>query len=191
MSTQQPGSDTANPATSAPSKTSWKTRWFEFNRDKHIQFLRRCVACLPMEYAQQDNNHLTLVYFVLGALEILGETDTALDEATKRSLVEYVYSLQVLPMKGATTDERRSECCGFLGSSYQYVQAKDYCISNSAMTYVAIAILIMMKDDLSRVNVPAITAALRALQQHDGRLLFFTVVFVTVKFCCCCCSWRG
>ena len=38
-----------------------------------------------------------------------------------------------------------------------------------AMTYTALASLIILGDDLSRVNKKAIMAGLRALQQDDGR----------------------
>ena len=38
-----------------------------------------------------------------------------------------------------------------------------------AMTYTAIASLLILGDDLSRVNKTAVLTALRSLQQDDGR----------------------
>jgi geranylgeranyl transferase type-1 subunit beta len=42
-----------------------------------------------------------------------------------------------------------------------------------AMTYTALCILLILGDDLSRVNKQAITAGLRALQMPDGRYVSF------------------
>src|SRR5690348_16364759 len=43
----------------------------------------------------QDANRLTLMYFVIGALDLLGE----LDKTDTKSVVDYIYALQVLPDK--------------------------------------------------------------------------------------------
>lgn len=54
--------------------------------------------------------------------------------------------------------------------------ASDYDCSHIAMTYTALASLLILGDDLSRVNRPAVIKGLMALQLPDGRseLLFFS-----------------
>ena len=47
--------------------------------------------------------------------------------------------------------------------------ACDYDCSHIAMTYTALASLLILGDDLSRVNKPAVMKALKALQLPDGR----------------------
>jgi len=46
---------------------------------------------------------------------------------------------------------------------------KKYAFSHLSMTYVALATLVILGDDLSRVNVPAIMRGMRACQREDGR----------------------
>lgn len=43
----------------------------------------------------QDGNRVTLLYFVISSLDILGE----MDKVNKKQIIDYVYSLQVLPDK--------------------------------------------------------------------------------------------
>ena len=44
-----------------------------------------------------------------------------------------------------------------------------YDCSHVAMTYTALACLLILGDDLSRVNRPAVLSGLRQLQKEDGR----------------------
>ena len=48
------------------------------------------------------------------------------------------------------------------------------------MTYTALASLLILGDDLSRVNRPAVIAALKALQLPDGRSVIFFYAAIQV-----------
>jgi len=81
-------SDTATPATPpAPPK---------FERDKHLRFLQGCLRLLPSSYAAQDPNRLTLLYFVVSGLDVLNSLELIKD---KTSVIDWIYSLQILPDK--------------------------------------------------------------------------------------------
>lgn len=43
-----------------------------FKRDLHVRFLQMMMENLPLEYELQDINRLTLAYFVISGLDILG-----------------------------------------------------------------------------------------------------------------------
>ena len=47
------------------------------------------------------------------------------------------------------------------------------------MTYTALASLLILGDDLSRVNKPAVIEALKALQLPDGRSVLLLVIPIT------------
>ena len=66
-----------------------------FNRKNQVRFLNHMLNVLPAPYSSQESNRLTLIYFVVGGLEILGE----LEKVNKTKIVDYVYSLQVVPDK--------------------------------------------------------------------------------------------
>lgn len=67
--------------------------------------------------------------------------------------------------------------CGFQGSSTLIFPRDEtkcspmYECGHLAMTYMGLASLIILGDDLSRVNRAAIIEGVRALQQEDGRLV--------------------
>lgn len=47
----------------------------EFDRNRHVRFLDMMYDLLPSDYQSQEINHLTLAYFTLSSLDILGSLD--------------------------------------------------------------------------------------------------------------------
>lgn len=66
----------------------------KFERDLHIRFFKQHLDLLPKPYGSQDTNRLTLAYFCLSALDVLNALDVIKD---KKSIIEWVYNLQVIP----------------------------------------------------------------------------------------------
>lgn len=46
-----------------------------FDRDRHVMFLEMMYQLLPFQYQTQEINHLTLAYFVISGLDLLGAMD--------------------------------------------------------------------------------------------------------------------
>ncbi|KFU87826.1 Geranylgeranyl transferase type-1 subunit beta, partial [Chaetura pelagica] len=112
---------------------------------------------------------LTIAFFALSGLDMLD----SLDVVNKDDIIEWIYSLQVLP----TEDRSNLNHCGFRGSSYlgmPFNSSKGPGISHPydsghiAMTYTGLSCLVILGDDLSRVDKDAVLAGLRALQLDDG-----------------------
>jgi len=144
-----------------------------FERERHIKFLLACIKMLPTQYSNLDSNRLTLSYFVIAGLDLLGE----IDRVDKQSIISYVYSLQILP--GSDNPEKNSFNCGFRGSPFFGYPFNSSKLPSSvsihdqghiAMTYTALLILRILGDDFSRVNKQAVVHAIRHLQQHDGSI---------------------
>jgi len=146
----------------------------ELTRDIHINFFRKHIQYLPEPYKTLDTNRLSLLYFALTALDILGAVDV-LSKDVKQGLIEFLYTLQVHPEPGTGNVER----CGFRGGTYigvpfascgEAVDHKEWVWDEGhiAMTYCALCCLVILDDDLSRVNKQAIIGALRTLQQPNG-----------------------
>uniref|UniRef100_A0A671R207 Geranylgeranyl transferase type-1 subunit beta n=1 Tax=Sinocyclocheilus anshuiensis TaxID=1608454 RepID=A0A671R207_9TELE len=141
----------------------------DFLRERHVRFFQRCLHVLPERYAPYETSRLTIVFFALSGLDVLD----ALDVVDKPGLIEWIYSLQVLP----TDDKSNLSRCGFRGSSHigvPYSSSKGpgaphtYDSGHVAMTYTGLACLVILGDDLSRVDKEACLAGLRALQLQDG-----------------------
>uniref|UniRef100_A0A2P2LGI2 Prenyltransferase alpha-alpha toroid domain-containing protein n=1 Tax=Rhizophora mucronata TaxID=61149 RepID=A0A2P2LGI2_RHIMU len=67
-----------------------------FQRDRHVTFLQMMYQMLPYHYQTQEINRLTLAYFVVSGLDILG----ALDSVDKNAVADWVLSLQACPVDG-------------------------------------------------------------------------------------------
>lgn len=59
---------------------------------------------------------MTLAFFCLGALSLLGELDNSVTDENKHDWIEWVYAQQVLPT-GQEPDANEA-LCGFRGSSW-------------------------------------------------------------------------
>jgi len=123
------------------------------------------------KHVNQEANRLVLSFFVLGGLEILGE----LDKLDKKKIIDFVYSLQVLPDKD---DPKKNELnCGFRASPFYGIPWNPNCERVSShihdqchitMTQTALLILAMCRDKFEKVQRKPILKSIRALQQPDG-----------------------
>ncbi|XP_031486458.1 geranylgeranyl transferase type-1 subunit beta isoform X1 [Nymphaea colorata] len=141
-----------------------------FKRDLHVRFLQMMMESLPLEYELQDINRLTLAYFVISGLDILG----ALGSVERDRVVDWVLSLQAL--SATTEDLKEGQFYGFLGcsnSKFPTASPDVSCISTSnlASTYCALCILKTVGYDLKNVNCTAISISMQCLQQPDGSFM--------------------
>ncbi|XP_029208313.2 geranylgeranyl transferase type-1 subunit beta-like isoform X1 [Acropora millepora] len=144
----------------------------EVNEDfickKHAKFFRRSLDVLPSVYSSLDTSRVTVAFFALSGLDILNSLH--LVEPNKKEIIEWIYHNQKLP---ATSDDEALLRCGFRGSSTtasdkSFKGICDYDCSHIAMTYTALASLLILGDDLSRVDKVAVIKGLKALQLPDG-----------------------
>ncbi|XP_061673448.1 geranylgeranyl transferase type-1 subunit beta isoform X2 [Syngnathoides biaculeatus] len=149
-------------------KLSEELEQLDFLRDRHVRFFQRTLQILPERYASLETTRLTLIFFALSGLDVLD----ALDVIDSNVMIEWIYSLQVLP----TEDQSNLSRCGFRGSSHIGIPYSTkgpgvlhpYDSGHVAMTYTGLCSLLILGDDLSRVNKQACLAGLRALQLDDG-----------------------
>jgi len=143
-----------------------------FQREKHVKFLLRSLNVMPKEYSGQDTSRITLLYFVVAGLDVLGELHRIPD---KQKIIDFVNSCQILPDKDEP--EKYSHNFGFRGSPFFGTKFNPKCVPTNllmhdqphiAMTYTALLVLRILGDDFSFVNKQAILKGLRSLQQQDG-----------------------
>nr|XP_053633943.1 geranylgeranyl transferase type-1 subunit beta-like [Cherax quadricarinatus] len=144
-----------------------------FLRARHIKYLQRCLRVLPYSAVTFDTSRMTVLFFALSGLDLLD----GLQEISKKErehIVDWIYSLQIVP----SDDKDQLASAGFRGgTSLASCRGQaDYTTNISSfdcghitMTYTALASLIILGDDLSRVNRKAVLAHVAALQCQDGR----------------------
>ncbi|KAA8539447.1 hypothetical protein F0562_026139 [Nyssa sinensis] len=141
-----------------------------FDKDRHIRFLEMMYQLLPSDYQGQEINRLTLAYFVISGLDILG----ALDRVDKEGVISWVLSLQAIPKNEAELSN--GQFYGFHGSRSSQFQPNDNGVwipngSHLASTYCALAILKTLGYDLSLIASQSILKSLKNLQQPDGSFM--------------------
>lgn len=170
-------------------------------KDKHAKYFVRCLNVLPSSMATLDsiryvsfrkvlglwlfNNHwlsfrLSISFFAISGLDVLGCPEF-LDQ-NKAQLIDWIYRLQILP---DAQDEGMIRC-GFRGSlaaartigetdatgvSQGSISTHPLDTSHITMTYAAINTLLILGDDLTRLNRQGVLAGVKALQLPNGRLV--------------------
>uniref|UniRef100_H2YT29 Geranylgeranyl transferase type-1 subunit beta n=1 Tax=Ciona savignyi TaxID=51511 RepID=H2YT29_CIOSA len=121
-----------------------------FERKKHIRFFTRILQILPSRYAILDTSRLTVAFFALSGLGVLDALD-AIPDKDKQEIIEWIYTLQVVGNKASDMETTNNYDC-----------------SHIAMTYTGLASLLILGDDLRRVNKHACLEGIKALQLPDG-----------------------
>ncbi|KAI8878119.1 geranylgeranyl transferase type-1 subunit beta-like protein, partial [Backusella circina FSU 941] len=172
------------------------TNQTEIDVDKLARYFKSHLTMLPTEYTQTETNRMTLAFFSLASLSLLGQLDAKVNETNKKDWIEWIYAQQVLPT-GEIPDANENYC-GFRGSSWsgrvyepnaETCSFQHYDCGHIANTYTALLNLLILGDDLSRVNRTAIVKTLKKLQQEDGSIApTFGSVERDVRFIYCACS---
>lgn len=160
----------------------------------HLRYFEQCVKLLPSEYTSFDTSSLTLVYFALSGLDLLGELRNVLghDDLSKKT-IDWIYSLQV---------QNHHKLFGFLPSNNCKVKSNSVAQSNLdeevylmlnqghlAGTYTALLSLLLLGDDLSRVKVEQVRSALGLLQQENGSFVpYIGTSESDMRFVYCACA---
>ncbi|KAI8818036.1 terpenoid cyclases/protein prenyltransferase alpha-alpha toroid [Fimicolochytrium jonesii] len=171
------------------------------HRLKDLAYFKNHLTLMPAHYTSVDISRMTFAFFALSALDLMSEIGN-LDGGVKQGWVEWIYAQQICDDGGGTLAR-----CGFRGSP---IAGASFGTNSSihahgaahiTMTYTALACLLILGDDLGRVDVNGIVGALALLQvdsgsfkpTHDSDPIESDMRFL---FCACVISfllndWRG
>jgi geranylgeranyl transferase type-1 subunit beta len=134
------------------------------NLARHEKYWRRCLKTfLPTQYTSNDASRMTFGCFSLSALDILGKLDESINEEERNDFIEWIYLCQ--HPKGGFR--------GFTGTNFEAhalrtIENDEWDPANIAGTYFALASLLTLGDDLSRVKRRECLMWLKKLQVKDG-----------------------
>jgi len=130
----------------------------------HRKYFTRCLTVLPAHTSSLDNSRLTIVFYSLAGLDILRAIPDALP-INKTEIITWIYNLQLI---------RDSNVSGFRGSSCAIGSRTDfnpYDQVHITMTMTGLLSLLILDDDLERVQRKQIASSLRHLQLPTGSFL--------------------
>ncbi|KAK9449455.1 terpenoid cyclases/protein prenyltransferase alpha-alpha toroid [Limtongia smithiae] len=148
---------------------------------RHGAFFNRCLQVLPSAYTPTDGSRLALLFFCVSALDILGLLPFDSDDTPRRvpAIVTHeqterwrawIIDTCLLPTKNAF----RCSPSLTLPTTASYTPTTvhdavlDYDPGHAAGTYFALATLLILGDDLSAIDRPAMMRWLSECQRDDG-----------------------
>lgn len=161
-------------------------------KERHIRYFLRCLkTLLPHQYTANDSNRMTLAYFTVAGLDLLGALDPdgnqcKISAAERTGYINWIYHCQV-PCAGGF----RGFTGSIVGEERRNAQNECWDPANVPATFFALITLLMLGDDLGRVRRKECLRWLRRMQREDGS--FGQVVGPDggmdqgrdLRFCCC------
>ena len=127
----------------------------DLNVAKHVAYHKRCLDLLPAAFEGNDLNRMSLGFFTLNSLDMLDRL-SILSAADREGYINWIYHCQL-------------SSGGFRGSPATMTsESSIYDSANLPAAYFAIALLLMLGDDLTRLNRKGALEVLRQLQNEDG-----------------------
>lgn len=140
-------------------------------KSRHAKFFLRTLQVLPSSLASFDTQRVTIAFFALSGLDLLDRQDLVQEQ--RQTIVDWLYRALISPPPDTELPEEEGAKCGFRGSpalklSDSPLPTHQYDHGHVAMTYTALASLVIMGDRLEGVDRAAVLAGVRALQLEDG-----------------------
>lgn len=134
-----------------------------FNKALHIKYWKRCLQShLPNYYTSNDSNRMLLAFFMVSALDLLDVWKDSTNSEEKEGYVQWIYNCQH-PDGGFR---------GFpgtnLGDDKTTEENKVWDPANLPATYLALASLTILGDNLERVERKKCLLWLNSLQREHG-----------------------
>ncbi|THY21677.1 terpenoid cyclases/Protein prenyltransferase, partial [Aureobasidium pullulans] len=134
----------------------------ELDVSRHTKyFLRTLKTYLPTAYQSNDSNRMSLAFFTLSGLDLLGTLETNTTEEQRKDYIDWIYSNQ----------HEKGGFRAFPGTDFGDQKTKDnecWDPANLPATFFALCSLLILNDDLSRVNRRETLQWLTQLQRPDG-----------------------
>jgi len=157
-----------------------------FRKDRHIKYFLRCLkSFLPHQYTSSDSNRVLLAFFTVAGLDLLGVLPTNTTPEERQGYIDWLYHCQV-PSGGFR---------GFTGTNFgldrRTPENEVWDPANVPATFFALATLLILGDDLSRVKRKECLRWLPRVQREDGS--FGELLSVDgqiaggrdLRYCCC------
>jgi geranylgeranyl transferase type-1 subunit beta len=134
----------------------------ELDVPKHTKyFLRTLKTYLPTAYQSNDSNRMSLAFFTLSGLDLLGTLQQNTTEEQRNDYIDWIYSNQH-PQGGFRA---------FPGATFGDATTPDnehWDPANLPATFFALCSLLILDDDLSRIKRRECLQWLTQLQRPDG-----------------------
>lgn len=128
------------------------------NKPRHVKYWLRCLrTCLPTDYTSTDLSRMTLGFFSIAAIDILGELQKLATDDDRTRWINWIYSNQ-LPTGGF----RGSPATFLYGASPQWDPP------SLPASFFALVTLVTLRDGLERVDKRGLLKLLPKMQRADG-----------------------
>ena len=130
------------------------------NKEKHIRYSLRCLKThLPNQYTSNEAHRMSLAFFILSALDLLGALHTETTASERREYADWILRCQH-PDGGFR---------GFTGTmTGDQGRRNEWDAANLAATYFACAALAVLGEGLDRVRRKECLEWVRRLQRANG-----------------------
>ncbi|KAI9766542.1 MAG: hypothetical protein M1840_006500 [Geoglossum simile] len=131
-------------------------------KDRHTKYWLRCLrSFLPTAYTSNDSNRMSLAFFTISALDVLGILHTCTSTTERQGWIDWIYHCQ---LDGGGFR-------GFPGADFGLLRSLENEVwdpANLAATFFALETLVVLGDKLENAQRTECLHWLSKLQRQDG-----------------------
>ncbi|KAK9466684.1 terpenoid cyclases/protein prenyltransferase alpha-alpha toroid [Lipomyces arxii] len=143
--------------------------------NRHAKYFQNSLRLLPYQYTPTDTSRLALAFFSISALDLINclpnddnGIDTLIKKEEVKQWIDWVYDANLVPTKDAFRCAPASAVSVSTVKSDTNPDPWNYDVGHTAGTYFALGILLILRDDLSRLDRPGMMKWLSKCQRQDG-----------------------
>ncbi|CAD6577874.1 MAG: Geranylgeranyl transferase type-1 subunit beta [Alectoria sarmentosa] len=138
---------------------STSTTHASLNKEKHVRYWLRCLKTfLPSVYISNEAQRMSLGFFILSALDLLGALHTRITASERTEYADWILRCQH-PDGGFR---------GFTGTMTGNENTNEWDVANLAATYFACAALVVLGEGMERVRRKECLEWVKSLQRANG-----------------------
>lgn len=141
----------------------------EFTKERHIKYFLRCLrTLLPHQYTSGDSGRILLAFFIIAGLDLLGVLKTSTTPEERQRYIDWLYHCQhpsggIRGFSGTIfVDSNENE------NNKRTRENEAWDPANLPATFLALEMLLLLGDDLGRLDRKGCLIWLRKLQRENG-----------------------
>ncbi|KAH9950677.1 terpenoid cyclases/Protein prenyltransferase [Amylocystis lapponica] len=137
-------------------------------KSSHVAHAKMCLSGLPGSQVELDSSRMVIAFYCLGTLDLIGMLQEKSSAMERRDWRDWIWEQQTRGKYGSGFRPSPYMTPGADSLRVMQENGNEYNGPHLIMTYTALSLLAILRDDFSQLDRAGILELLRACQQEDG-----------------------
>ncbi|EJD50968.1 terpenoid cyclases/Protein prenyltransferase [Auricularia subglabra TFB-10046 SS5] len=140
----------------------------KLQRAGHASHCIRCIQSLAPSHVEFDTSRMAVGFYCIASLELLGVVEQKLKEHEREDIRRWIWAQYIRGPYGSGFRAGSSMAPAPVTNPYSAAKLAEYDFPDLIMTYVALLLLCILRDDFSQLDRNGLSQFLGSCQRDDG-----------------------